>query len=205
MSRREYHIPTAETPMLIDCPLDSNNGLTDLVSGIDVAGKQTGDINWDATEQAYWFTCRSTSSGSKGVYLEGISLPTFDFDNYNYICTFDVKCKNISNSYFTCNAFWYAGSLNRCDMAVFIDATNTGGEIHCGDYNWHEITSIWTPQNQKCYLDGTLVRTNTVNSTVVSRRQSIVTNRYMVVGSPWGSGNGSTAYMKNLKVWREEI
>lgn len=203
MSKRHTHIITEKTEILIECPLDSINGLTDLVSGQDIVGKSSGDIVWDATQQTYQFKTQNTAQGSKGIYLENIQLPqSFDWTTWQYGATFDVKRVDNTGGAFVCTAFWYGGSLNRCDAPVYVYYSG-GNEINLNDQNWHHVDVIWTPTAKDEYLDGNYVMSEPYTQTTWNRRQYLVYDKFMVCGTPWSTSG--IAFMKNLKVWRERL
>lgn len=204
MSRRHYNIPQSSgAELLIDCPLDETHGLQDLVSGQYIVGKATGDVVWDSNERAYQFKTKNTSQGRSGVYLENINLPSpFDWNTYQYHAEFDCKRLNNSGSAFVCNAFWYAGSLNRCDAPVYVYYSG-GNEINLGDSNWHHIDVVWTPTDKDEYMDGNYVMSEAYTSVTWSRRPYLVYDKYMICGTPFSTSG--VGYMKNIKVWREKL
>ena len=206
MSRRHTFQPsTSRRELLIDCPLDSVNGLLDLISGQYIAGKTAGDVIWDSGEQAYSFKTQATSSGNKGVYLTGINLPyPFDWSTYLYGASFDVKRLNNNGGGFACIAIWWAGQYNRSEAPVYVYYNSGSNEIKLTDTNWHHVEVIWTTTAKDEYLDGVLHYSEPITSVVWERRQYIDYTKFLICGAPFSGFNG-VAYMKNLTVWRERL
>lgn len=194
-----------EREILIDAPLDSVNGLLDLISGQYIAGKTTGDITWNASEQAYLFKTQATSSGNKGVYLENISFPyPFDWNTFQYGASFDIKRLNNTGGAFACNALWWTSPRNRSEAPVYVYYNGGSNEIKLTDTNWHHIDVVWTQTAKEEYLDGNVYYSEPYTAAIWEGRQYLDYNKYLICGAPFSGFNGQ-AFMKNLTVWRERL
>lgn len=205
MSKRHSYLHTATADLLIDCPLDANYGLLDLVSGQSIIGKSTGDIVWDSTQQAYQFKTQYTAQGSKGIYLENLILPQpFDWSVFQYGASFDIKRLNNTGGAFACNALWWTSPRNRSEAPVYIYYNSGSNEIKLTDANWHHVDVIWTQTAKDEYLDGNFYYSEPYTTAIWEGRQYLDYNKYLICGAPFSGVNGH-AFMKNLKVWRERL